>query len=199
MAVHRIIEEHAARCGDTTAITHSGITLSYRELNQRANAVARHLVDHDFRRGMLAWVDMPRTAETAVILLAILKAGGRYALAGAEVSASRWPSGLSFEVERDGDETRYRTLDVSPSFVRTPQSSANLPILVRDSDIACAIPEDVGSPMLLVPHATIVSLRPKTTPPLTEWSGEAGALDLWAALMSGGTVTLSGAALRSAA
>src|SRR5258706_13629929 len=115
MAVHRIIEAHAARYGDAPAIADMGITLSYRELNQKANVIARYLIDHDFRRGMLAVVSMPRAADTAIILLGILKAGGRYALADGEGSEARWPRGVSFADKAEGDQMRFRTLDVAPA------------------------------------------------------------------------------------
>lgn len=199
MAVHRIIEAHAARCGEAPAIADATITLSYRELNQRANAVARYLIDQGFRRGMLAVVSMRRTSETATVLLGILKAGGRYALLDRDAADSQWPRGVSFEESVEGDEVRYRTVDVSRALTRMPQSSANLPVLSRASDVACVIPDKDGSPMLLVPHATILSLQRQDAPRFAEWTGEAGALDLWAALMSGATVTLNGPALRSAA
>jgi hypothetical protein len=65
--------------------------------------------------------------------------------------------------------------------------------------LACVIPDRDGSPLVLVPHATIMSLQERAVPPLAEWSGEAGALDLWAALMNGATVMLTGSELRSAA
>src|SRR6266550_511766 len=48
MAIHRIIEQRAAIHGDLTAIADAGVSLSYRELNQRANAVARHLIANGF-------------------------------------------------------------------------------------------------------------------------------------------------------
>jgi hypothetical protein len=56
-----------------------------------------------------------------------------------------------------------------------------------------------GEPLVLVPHATIMSLNHGVAPRFSEWSGDAGALDLWAALMSGATVTVTDAAFRSAA
>ena len=199
MAVHRIIEAHAARAGDAPAIADAGITLSYRELNQRANAVARHLIAHGFKRGSVATVCQPRAAETAVVLLGILKAGGTYVLidCGATSDAS-WPRGVSFAEKHDGDEVRYRTVDIAPALQQAPRSAANLPIVARESDVACVIADRDGSPRL-VPHATIMSLQHRAAPPYAEWSGEAGALDLWAGLMTGATVTLNAPALRSAA
>ncbi len=199
MAVHRIIEAHAARAGDAPAIADAGITLSYRELNQRANAVARHLIAHGFKRGGLATVCQPRAAETAVVLLGILKAGGTYVLVdcGATADAS-WPRGVSFAEKNEGDEVRYRMVDIAPALQQAPRSAANLPIVARESDVACVIAGRDGSPTL-VPHATIMSLQHREAPPVAEWSGEAGALDLWAGLMTGATVTLNAPALRAAA
>ena len=199
MAVHRIIEAHAAKSGDAPALADEGITLSYRELNQRANSVARHLIAHDFRRGGIATVNLPRSVETAIVLLGILKAGGTYVLIDRIAAERQWPHGVSFAEKAEEEEVRYRTVDIAPALQRPPQSSANLPIVARESDLACVIPDRDGSPMLLVPHATIMSLQRRAVPPHAEWSGEAGALDLWAGLMNGATVTLSGSALRSAA
>ena len=200
MAVHRIIEARAARYGDSTAISDPRITLSYRELNQRANVVARHLMGHGFKRGGLATVCLPRSAETAIVLLGILKAGGTYSLIDADLETTDWPRGVSFVEKSDGDEVCYRTVDVTPALREPALSSPNLPIVARASDLACVIADRDGSPLVLVPHATIMSLQERVVPPLAEWSGEAGALDLWAALINGATVTLTGGSeLRSAA
>jgi acyl-CoA synthetase (AMP-forming)/AMP-acid ligase II len=199
MAVHRIIEAYAARSGDSTAISDHQITLSYRELNQRANAVARHLIAHGFRRGGIATVCLSRCAETAIVLLGVLKAGGTYILIDCDANDGQWPHGVSFAEKREGDEVRYRTVDIAPALQRTAVSSANLPIVARASDVACVIADREGAPLVLVPHATIMSLQERTVPPLAEWSGEAGALDLWAGLLNGATVTLSDRGLRSAA
>lgn len=199
MAVHRIIEAHAARYGDSPAISDQRTTLSYRELNQRANAVARHLIAQQFRRGTMATVCLPRSPETAIVLLGILKAGGTYVLIDPDAADGRWPRGVSFEDRSDGGETRYRTVDVTVALEQRPQSSANLPIVARASDVACVIPDRGGSPALLVPHATIMSLQRLDLPRVAEWTGEAGALDLWVGLMNGATVLLNDRGLRAAA
>jgi hypothetical protein len=198
MAVHRIIEANAAQYGDTPAITGAGITLSYRELNQRANTMARHLLAHGFRRGGIATVCLPYDADIAVVLLGILKAGGTYVMMNPTTTATQRPRGVSF-VEQEGDEVRYRVIEITPALLHAPQSSANLPIVVRGTDLACMIADTDGAPLILVPHATITALKRSVAPRFSEWSGEAGALDLWAALMNGATVTLTDAAFRSAA
>jgi len=199
MAVHRIIEAHAARYGDSPAISDTRNTLSYRELNQQANIVARHLIADGFKRGRLATVCLPRSADTAVVLLGILKAGGTYTLLDPESAAGQWPYGVSFVEKNEGDEVRYRTVDITPALRQPALSSANLPVVARESDVACVIPDRDGSPPVAVPHATIMSLQQRAVPPLAEWSGEAGALDLWAALINGATVMLTDRALRLAA
>jgi surfactin family lipopeptide synthetase B len=199
MAVHRIIEARAARYGDSPAISDTRNTLSYRELNQRANIVARYLIGHGFSRGRLVTVCLPRSADTAVVLLGILKAGGTYTLLDPASAAGQWPYGVSFVEKSEGDEVRYRSVDITRALRQPALSSANLPVVARESDVACVIPDRDGSPLVMVPHATIMSLQQRAVPPLAAWSGEAGALDLWAALLNGATVMLTDSELRSAA
>src|SRR5688572_3058545 len=78
-AIHRFVEQHAAGRGDAVAVVDAERSVTYRELNQRANAVARHLMTGGFRRGAHAVVAMPCSADLAIVLLAVLKAGGSYA------------------------------------------------------------------------------------------------------------------------
>jgi len=191
VAVHRAIEARAALHGDAIAISGNGVALSYRELNQRANAVARHLMAAGLRRGHLATVRMSRSAESAVVLLGILKAGGMFVFIDEEHDAGvAWPRGVSLAETVRADEVRYRTIDLTAVADRPAASSANLPIVSRGSDIACVIPDRDGAPLVLVPHSTILALKDKPVPRVAEWSGEAGALDLWMALMDGATVTV---------
>jgi hypothetical protein len=198
MAVHRIIEANAARYGDAPAISDRRVTLTYRELNQRANAVARRLIAEGFRRGGLAIVNLPRSADTAVVLLGVLKAGGRYVFVDPQSEDTDWPHGISFESGNDEHEACYRNVDMTSTLGPCVCSSANLPIIARATDVACVIPGGPGATQILVPHATIMSLQGRPALRISEWSGEAGALDLWAGLVNGATVLLS-APLHSAA
>ena len=200
MAVHRIIEQRAATQGDLTAISAARESLTYRELNQRANAVARHLIANGFRRGSLATVRLPRSPETAVVLLGVLKAGGTYALIDDERGGSEsWPPGISFVEKVDGDELRFLAIDMTGALQHPAQSYANLPILTRGSDVACVLPDRDGAPLVLVPHETIMSLQNRPVLRFARWTGEPGALELWIALMTGATVTLGSESLQSAA
>src|SRR4026207_223911 len=99
MAVHRIIEANAAQQGDVAALTSAQITLSYRELNQRASAMARHLLAQGFRRGGVATVCLPSDVETAAVPLGGLQAGGPHGLTNLATArrrrSGRRPAGRS--------------------------------------------------------------------------------------------------------
>ncbi len=187
-AIHRIIEQHAAARGDAPALLDEGRTLTYRDLNQRANAVARCLLAHGFRRGSTALINMPRSFDLAVTCLGVLKAGGAYAWLDYDPS---WPRGISIP-QRDGagEEVKVLAIDVAGAMATPSQSSANLPILTRGTDIACVI-GGLDPRSVLVPHSTVTALLAKPVPPETPWSGDPGALDLWVGLMAGATVTMA--------
>jgi len=187
-AIHRIIEQHAALRGDMAAVAGRHGALTYRELNQRANAVARILISHGFRRGATAVINMERSTRLAVICLGVLKAGGAYAWLERDPT---WPRGISIpQGHADGNELKVLAIDVSGALDAAPQSSANLPILTRGSDIACVIGTPDCSPVL-VPHSTVTALQGRAVPAQTSWTEHLGALDLWVGLMAGATVTMA--------
>ena len=76
--VHRLIEEQAARTPEQTAVTCEGRSLSYAELNQRANQLARRLASLGVGPDVLVGLMTERSVEMMVGLLAIHKAGGAY-------------------------------------------------------------------------------------------------------------------------
>lgn len=69
-----------ARTPQATAVTEaaSGTTLTYRELEQRANRLAHHLVGHGIGHEDRVAVLVERSADLVVAFLAILKAGAAY-------------------------------------------------------------------------------------------------------------------------
>lgn len=186
IAIHRAIEQHAAVHGEMPAYVDDAGTLTYRELNGRANAVARGLIASGFKRGALAAVRMRRSADLAVVLLAVLKAGGAYMWIGDDDGS--WPRGLSMVNGRDGSGPCV-AIDLTRLLQEQWQPSPNLPILTRGTDVACVLRDGDGSPAVLVPHATITALSQRQIPRDVQWSGEDGALDLWLALMKGASVT----------
>ena len=181
------MEQQAAIQGDAMAYVDDQHTLTYRELNARANALARALMASGFKRGSLAAVRMEPSADLVIALLAVLKAGGAYMRM--EPGDSSWPHGLSIVETPGNEEERCVAVDVSQVLAEEPRPSPNLPILTRGSDVACVLRDHDGTPGLLVPHATVTSLPQRQVPANVEWSGDSDALDLWVALMTGATVT----------
>ncbi|MEU1125063.1 amino acid adenylation domain-containing protein [Streptomyces sp. NPDC005899] len=72
------IESRAARAPEATALVHGDLSLTYGELNVRANRLARHLRTLGARPGTVVAVSVPRSVELVVTLLAVLKAGAAY-------------------------------------------------------------------------------------------------------------------------
>ena len=197
LTVHRLIEQRVAEGGDNVALAQNAREISYRELNQRANALARRLIASGFRRQSHAVVAMACSIELAVTLLAVLKAGGTYSWmpprrrasdGASDAPTSAYPA-FSFAVANgeDGDE-RYLALDIGPLLAEEQSPAPNLPVLTRAHETACLLPNEQGQP-ILVPHDSIVALRQRDESGV-EWRGEPGALDLWIGLMRGTTLAI---------
>jgi amino acid adenylation domain-containing protein len=76
--VQRMIEAQVARTPERTAYVIGDRTLTYAEVNARANAFARELQQHGAKPGTLVGVYTGRGAEMVVAVLAILKTGAAY-------------------------------------------------------------------------------------------------------------------------
>ncbi|HKV10090.1 MAG TPA: amino acid adenylation domain-containing protein, partial [Thermoanaerobaculia bacterium] len=77
-AIPDLFEAQAERSPDRTAVVFEGQSLSYRELDRRANGLAWRLRDAGVGPESLVGVYLERSFEMVVSLLAILKAGGAY-------------------------------------------------------------------------------------------------------------------------
>jgi nonribosomal peptide synthetase CepK len=73
-----LFEATAAAVPDRPAVAMGTTTLTYAELNTRANRLARRLVAHGVGPERLVALTMPRSIEFAVAMLAVHKAGGAY-------------------------------------------------------------------------------------------------------------------------
>jgi amino acid adenylation domain-containing protein len=76
--VHELFEEQAARTPDAVAVVHDGRTVTYSQLNARANQLAHHLRGLGVGPEALVAICVEHSLEMVVGLLAILKAGGAY-------------------------------------------------------------------------------------------------------------------------
>ncbi|HEX8907468.1 MAG TPA: condensation domain-containing protein, partial [Longimicrobiaceae bacterium] len=70
--VHRLFEAQAARTPEATALRFNGSALTYRELDERANRLARHLAGLGVRPEVRVGICLERSLEMVVAVLAVL-------------------------------------------------------------------------------------------------------------------------------
>ncbi|WP_394824378.1 non-ribosomal peptide synthase/polyketide synthase [Pendulispora albinea] len=76
--IHELFEAQVARTPEAVALVHQGATLTYAELNARANRLAHHLRDLGVRPDDRVALCVERSIAMVVGLLAVLKAGAAY-------------------------------------------------------------------------------------------------------------------------
>jgi surfactin family lipopeptide synthetase C len=76
--VHELFESQVDRTPNAVAVTFQGEQLTYKELNARANQLARHLQRLGVGPETLVAICMERSAEMVVAVLGVLKTGGGY-------------------------------------------------------------------------------------------------------------------------
>ena len=74
--LHQLFEVQAAKTPEATAAVYKDQTLSYRQLDQAADALARRLQAEGVGPGALVALLSERSPEMVIGMLAILKAGG---------------------------------------------------------------------------------------------------------------------------
>ncbi|HEY4181364.1 MAG TPA: non-ribosomal peptide synthetase [Kofleriaceae bacterium] len=117
--VHQLIEAQVDRTPDAVAVTFEGRRLTYRELDEHANQLARQLIAAGVRRGRTVGVRLERSIELIVTLLAIPKAGAAYvpispSSPAARVDAIVRDSGCAFVVDRAWLDSRTESARTRP-------------------------------------------------------------------------------------
>ncbi len=102
--VHQVIEEMAAKMPDKEILYCSGETLTYDQLNQRANRIANALRKRGVREGGRIVLLMPRTANLIATMVGVLKAGAAY---------------IPMDVEYPEERVSYVVEDAGADFVIT--------------------------------------------------------------------------------
>ncbi|MGW7276289.1 amino acid adenylation domain-containing protein [Streptomyces sp. NPDC054864] len=73
-----LVAAQAARTPDEVAVLAGGESLTYREVNARADRLARELADRGVGGESVVALSLPRSTDLVIGLLAVLKAGGAY-------------------------------------------------------------------------------------------------------------------------
>ncbi|WP_328318524.1 non-ribosomal peptide synthetase [Streptomyces sp. NBC_00388] len=124
-----LFEAQVRRTPDAIAVEHDGSTLTYGQLNARANRIARRLVALGVGPERYAAVALDRSADLVAVLLAVGKAGGAYL-----------PLDLSYPAER----IAFMLEDVTPVIVVTTAAlSGRLPDSVPHLELDA--PETAGA------------------------------------------------------
>ncbi|MGZ5787890.1 MAG: condensation domain-containing protein, partial [Burkholderiaceae bacterium] len=136
---HLLFEAQAEKNPTAIALQFNQHTMTYGELNRRANQLAHYLVVHGVKPDTLVGLCIDRSFEMVVALLGIMKAGGAYVAFDPTYPAER----LKYLLEDSGVKlvvTQSALADVLPingqqpvfidnSWLFDPFSSENLPVI----------------------------------------------------------------------
>ncbi|MCQ8187448.1 amino acid adenylation domain-containing protein [Streptomyces sp. RCU064] len=110
-SVVELFEERVARTPDAVAVAAGGVSLSYGELDARADRLARLMADRGVRPEAFVAVALPRSVDLLVALLAVWKAGAAY---------------LPLDTEYPADRLAYMLQDAGPELVLTTSELASV-------------------------------------------------------------------------
>ncbi|WP_405818765.1 amino acid adenylation domain-containing protein [Streptomyces sp. NBC_01390] len=151
VAVHRLVEEQAARTPDAVAVEFGETRLRYADLARRADRLARRLTAAGAAPGAMVGLCLDRSSEQVVAVLAVLKAG----CVVVPLDAAYPPERLAFMIE-DADVRVLITDDVSPH--RDPvlaERLAGLTLVRPDTDAAGTGPDAAESEDARIPSAEV--------------------------------------------
>ncbi|WP_122257277.1 non-ribosomal peptide synthetase [Pseudomonas salomonii] len=131
--LHPLFSQQVLARPDAPALTFAGVTLSYRELDERANRLAWMLRERGVGPQVRVGLALPRSLEMVIGLLAILKAGGAYVPLDPEYPLDR----LHYMIEDSGiglllsDAAMFEALGELPATVVCWCLEDDLPVLAN--------------------------------------------------------------------
>ncbi|MEU9033237.1 amino acid adenylation domain-containing protein, partial [Streptomyces sp. NPDC048383] len=120
--LHDLFAAQAARTPDAIAVTdENGNSLTYGELDGRANQVARHLITRNVRPEQFVALVLPKTTDAIVSMLGVLKAGAAY---------------LPVDPDYPTDRITHILTDAAPALTLTEPLSAEALTSYADTQIS---------------------------------------------------------------
>ncbi|MCO1581466.1 amino acid adenylation domain-containing protein [Crossiella sp. SN42] len=110
-----MLEQQAARTPEATALVFGETTHTYAELNERANRIARWLVQHGAGPETVVALGLPRSSDMVAALFAVLKTGAAYLPLDLDYPADR----LEFMLTDTVPLYVLSTVDVDPTLPHT--------------------------------------------------------------------------------
>lgn len=216
-ATHERVEHQAAIHPERIAVRTTGGSVTYGELDARANRLARHLRDLGVGADRLVGVHVHRSIEMLVSLLAVHKAGGAYVpldplfprerleMIAQDAALHVLITEESMPDAVDPAGATVVALDRDRVLIET-QDTAGLGVAVGPTDLAYAIytSGSTGRPKgVEIPHVALGNLleamrqRPGLVPAdtllaVTTMSFDIAALELFLPLVTGATLVLAG-------
>ncbi|WP_336473657.1 amino acid adenylation domain-containing protein [Bacillus sp. FJAT-51639] len=171
--IHQMFEKQVERTPDRIAVRFEGSTLTYRQLNEKANHLARVLRGKGVAKDQIVGISVHRSLEMMIGLLAILKAGGAYLPIQPEDPTERFnyliedsQTNLVLTQRHLKDELESRLRDVEivsiedELLVSTVESSQNLNLDYHENDMMYVIytSGSTGKPKgVMVEHASLIN------------------------------------------
>jgi amino acid adenylation domain-containing protein len=169
--ISRLFEAQVERDPERVAVSDAGRSLSFRELNERANQLANYLRRADAGRGALVGICLEHSPEALVAILGVLKAGAAYVpldpahprsrlafmLADAGVKVLLTQEQLAEELAADG--VQVIRLDAEWDVIAR-ESEENPPPSAAPEDLAYVIytSGSTGDPKgVMIQHAALVN------------------------------------------
>ncbi|MDP9340427.1 MAG: amino acid adenylation domain-containing protein [Acidobacteriota bacterium] len=155
--LHKIIERQVAATPNAPALSFENKTLTYDELNQRANQLAHHLIKLGVGANELVGVCAERSVEMVIALLGTIKAGGAY---------------MPLDPEYPSDRLGLMLQDAKPKAVLTQNALRNvlpqhgIPTISLDTEWSKIASEPATNPG--------VALKPKDAAYVIYTSGSTG-------------------------
>ncbi|MCY1078719.1 non-ribosomal peptide synthetase [Archangium lansingense] len=116
--IHDLFEAQVARTPEATAVVYEDTTLTFRQLDERANQLARHLLASGLRVEERVGLCVERSLDMVVGMLGVLKAGGAFV----PLDPGLPPERLAYMLENSGARlviTQERLKAVLPGGVST--------------------------------------------------------------------------------
>ncbi|MBA3829831.1 MAG: amino acid adenylation domain-containing protein [Taibaiella sp.] len=213
--LHHLTRDVARRYPNKVAVRSGSVTLTYKDLNKKANQLAAYLIKKGIKAGDIVGVALDRTPELLITLVGILKAGAAYlpidpeypkaridfmlsdSAAKLVITSLKYTGNYSNDIEELCiDEIQHELSRFSKDNVRTPMDGSSLAYILYTSG-STGMPKGV-----LIEHHSLVNFllsmqkKPGITDKdkllaITTISFDIAGLELFLPLISGAEIVLA--------